>query len=41
MITIDDLETSKGRNQIGTVKRTGNTCWGFSFKFFSKFVANV
>ena len=27
MIAFDDLETSRGRNQIGTLKRVGNTHW--------------
>ena len=29
VIAIDDLETSKGRNQIGTLKRVSDTRWGF------------
>ena len=27
VIAIDDLEIGKGRNQIGTLKRVGNTHW--------------
>ena len=28
MIAIDVLETGKGRNQIGTLKRANDTRWG-------------
>ncbi|KAH1130200.1 hypothetical protein J1N35_001578 [Gossypium stocksii] len=38
MLVIDELETSKGLNQFGTVKRAGETCWSshFSFKILLK-----
>ena len=31
MLAINELETGKGANQIGTVKRASNTRWGSHF----------
>jgi hypothetical protein len=31
LTAIDELETRKGFNQIGTLKQAGDTCWGSHF----------
>ncbi|XLU71262.1 hypothetical protein S245_030315, partial [Arachis hypogaea] len=33
LLEIDELETSKGANQIGTLKQAGNTRWSSHFSF--------
>ena len=38
MIVIDDLETDKGRNQIGILKRDGDTYWGSHLSSFRSLV---
>ncbi|XP_028112903.1 zinc finger MYM-type protein 1-like [Camellia sinensis] len=38
MIDIDELETGKGLNQIGTLQRAGDTCWSSHFKSVSSLI---
>ena len=38
MIVIDDLETAKGKNQIGTFKRVDDTRWGSHLSSLRSFV---
>ncbi|XP_028053853.1 zinc finger MYM-type protein 1-like [Camellia sinensis] len=38
MIDIDELETRKGLNQIGTLQRAGDTRWSSHFKSFSSLI---
>jgi hypothetical protein len=32
LLAIDELETRKGVNKIGTLKRAGDTCWSSHFQ---------